>query len=784
MYTDARNKRLHLYGAAQVTYGDIDMKADYILIDYGKRELLATYTLDSLGRRVGEPLFVEDGDTVRAGSIRYNFDSKKGLIEDVIVKQEEYYLSMEHAKRQPNEEIHFTHGKFTTCNLKEPHYHFFLSKAVLVPEKRIVSGPMNLWVMGVPTPLGLPFALIPQKKKEDQNPAGFIMPQYSIVSAYGMGFTDLGYYKPINERLQTTLYGTLYSRGSFGVKNRTEYNFRYKSNGYAEAGYSSFRYGWPDSSSLNAITLDWVHNQDPKANPFWTFGANIHFSSNSSNKQTLYVQNPNYFNNTLNSDVRFGRRFAKAPLSADAKLSMRQNSSTKQIDLTSPLVNFQTTSRIFPFKEVNKIFGFTYASELQNRSTFKDRYLKNGDFDSIGMQYRSGVNHRFGLSGTVSLLGGTVRLTPSVNYAQYFNFQSIQKSVTANGSLIVDTMNTAGFTHSFSSSAALTSTLYSYYRFIGKRQTLLRHVMTPTVSFVYSPNMQWGNRVYQDTSGKVIQYNMYERSIYSQGLGANSGRIALGLNNTFELKQKSDKDTITGFKKTRLIDNFFLNTDYDIFKDSMRWSDLSMNLVINPVPMFNMTLNATHSWYAWNNTTGERLSTYAIKNGQGLGRITNSSLTTTFSLTDKKYRDDLQSRTSQMMNTWNPQYQTWLTSPYQMVYFDIPWKVSFTHSLNFSLNNDTASYASRKYVPTNTLNASGYFSITENWKVTSTVLLDIENAKISNLNFTLNRNLHCWNVAINWTPIGTNQNFSVTLRGNAAALQNANFTIRKPPIVL
>ena len=308
--------------------------------------------------------------------------------------------------------------------------------------------------------------------------------------------------------------------------------------------------------------------------------------------------------------------------------------------------------------------------------------------------------------------------------------------------------------------------------------------MTPTVSFVYSPNMQWGNRVYQDTSGKVIQYNIYERSIYSQGLGVNSGRIAFGLNNTFELKQKNDKDTVTGFRKTRLIDNFFLNTDYDIFKDSMRWSDLSMNLVINPVPMFNMTLNATHSWYAWNDTTGEQRSTYAIKSGQGLGRITNSSLTTTFSLTSKKYRDDLQARTSQMMNTWNPQYQTWLTSPYQMVYFDIPWKVSFTHSLNFSLNSDTASFASRRYVPTNTLNASGYFSITENWKVTSTVLLDIENATISNLNFTLNRNLHCWNVAINWTPVGTNQNFSVTLRGNAAALQNANFTIRKPPIVL
>ena len=782
--TDLKNKQLHLYGNAQLIYDELDMKADYIVVDYGKNEVVATYTLDSLGRKVGIPVFIQDGDSITADKIRYNYEKKKGFIEEVTIKQEEYYLSMEIAKRQPNEEIHFIHGKFTSCNLKDPHYHFFLSKAVLVPEKRIASGPMNLWVMGVPTPLGLPFAIIPQKKKEDTNPAGFIMPQYSIVSAYGMGFQDLGYYKPINDHFQTFFYGTLFSRGSFGFKNHTDYSYKYKSSGNFELGYSEFRFGWPDTIPTRGSTVKWTHTQDAKANPFWTFGANINFNSNSTNKQTLNVQNTQYFENTLNSDIRVGRKFAKAPISIDAKMYMRQNSSAKQIDLTSPVLNLQTTSRIYPFKRVNKVVGFTYNSEFQNRSSFKDTYLKNRDFDSIGQNYRSGANQKFNLQSTFSLLKGAIRFTPSVNYNQYYNFQSVSKYVNANDSLIIDSLNVGGFTHSFSSSASVTSNFYSYYRFIGKKQTILRHIMTPTITYTYAPNIQLGNKKYADNDGNLHEYNIYERSIYAQTIGYSSGRIGIGVNNSFELKRKSDKDTVTGFAKTKIIDNLFLSTDYDIFKDSMNWTDLTMRMVINPIEKFNITANANFSWYAWNDTTGILTGKYAHEVGQGLGRFTSISTTTQFTLTSKKYQDLLQSRNSEMRNVWNPQYQNWMINPNEVVYFDIPWKLSFEHFIGLSLNSGDTSYMRKMYTPKQTLRFDGDFSITENWKITSTVLYDVTNKTLSNLRLTMARNLHCWNVSFNWIPIGTNQSFFVTLRGNAAALQNANFTLRKPPIVL
>ncbi len=243
-----------------------------------------------------------------------------------------------------------------------------------------------------------------------------------------------------------------------------------------------------------------------------------------------------------------------------------------------------------------------------------------------------------------------------MNYTQFYNFQSIRKKVdTITNQAIVDSINSGGFSHSINASASLTTTLYSYYKFIGKRNTLLRHVLTPTISFNYTPAIQTSILSYSDTLGKIIEYSPFERSIYQESLTKSSGRIAFGVNNSFELKQKSEKDTVTGFKKTRLIDNFLLNTDYDIFKDSMNWSDLNIRLVINPIQTFSVTINAIHSWYSWNETTGEQLSTYAVKNGQGLGRIRTSSVATSWVITTKKNREMVQQQQIEMAKIWNPQ---------------------------------------------------------------------------------------------------------------------------------
>ena len=234
IYTDLKNKQIHLFNEAQVDNGEVKLKAGYILIDLNKSEIYARYSYDEDSNRVQLPEFSDGTDVINAAAIRFNTDTKKGYIEEVAIKQDENYLYMEIAKRHADEQIHFLKGRFTTCNLEEPHYHFQLSRAILVPDKRIVSGPMNLWIKGVPTPLGLPFIVIPQA--EDRT-SGVIFPQIVPTSQYGFGLQDLGYYIPVNDRFQTTIYGSIYSRGTWGLRNLSEYAKRYKYRGNLDLGF-------------------------------------------------------------------------------------------------------------------------------------------------------------------------------------------------------------------------------------------------------------------------------------------------------------------------------------------------------------------------------------------------------------------------------------------------------------------------------------------------------------------------------------------------------------------
>ena len=349
IYTDLKKKQVHLYGDAKVDNGEIKMNAGYILIDLNKNEVLAKYAYDADSNKVEFPIFSDGSDEIKASTIRYNFNTEKGFIEEVAIVQDEMHLYMQVAKRHANEEIHFKKGRFTTCDLPEPHYHFQLSKAVLIPDKRIVSGPMNLWIGGVPTPLGLPFAVIPQAEEKSK---GLIFPQFVPISQYGFGIQDLGYYIPINDNLQTTFYGSLYSRGSWGLRNVTDYSKRYGYRGSVNAGFQQFKSGFPENTNDNKFSLRWNHTKDAKSSPFWGFSASVNYISDNKPQNNLDPINPEYFNNSFNSDINLSRRFPNIPiLSAGAKIRLRQNSISENVSLTSPVLNVNV-NRFYPLKKL------------------------------------------------------------------------------------------------------------------------------------------------------------------------------------------------------------------------------------------------------------------------------------------------------------------------------------------------------------------------------------------------------------------------------------------------
>lgn len=790
VYIDAKSKKVYLFGNAILNNAGLKISANYMELDMENKIVYATHGYDKDSNRIGMPKFESDAESFTAASLRYNMETKKGYIEEVRVKQDEIYLDMAVSKRQSNGEIHFRQGKFTTCDQLEPHYHFQLSRAVMIPNKRIVSGPMNLYIKGIPTPLGLPFAIIPQQQKRKH---GIIFPRIAPSSQWGFGVQDFGYYIPINEKIQTTFFANLFSRGSWGLSNKTDYFVKYKNQGDFEIGFQQFITNFPDRTKNNKATVRWNHKSLAPRNPLWTFNSAVNFISDNQSKNNLNPLNQEYFNNSYNSDININRAFPGKPYTAGMKLSMRQNSISKKVALTSPVANFNV-ARFFPLKALKsksntastwyEKIGMTYNAELQNRSEFADSLLKQNYLSRIPDQFLNGISQTSTIQTTFQLLKGVLKFTPSANYANRINFQGITKALTPSvlnptvDSLIVVKNDRTNINHDFSFNAQFTTMVYAYYRFIGKKKSLLRHVLTPSAGFNYRPAFTKNFKQVTLPSGLLQTYNVSEQSIYASNSIRSNALLNFGINNTFELKQTSIKDS-TGFKKTRLVDAFSLSSSYDFLADSLNLAPITLSLRINPIAPINIVLGGSYSLQNWNDSTGGFMEEYALASRSVLGRMLSTDISTTFTITSKESREKM--KETNTSNLWNSDYQYFVTHPYELISFQIPWKINLSHIIGFTANTNRTIFNPSSQLLNHTIAANADVSFTKRWKLAVATNFDINSLKITNTRFTLLRDMHCWQLAFYWTPIGQNQSFLLSLNASASMLRDAKLDLRKPP---
>ena len=788
-YYDVKSKKAYLFGGAYVETLTSKLTAGAIILDFERHEVEASYIMNIDSVPIEFPVFVESGETMMCNRMRMNTETKKVYIESLEVKQDELFFSMGVAKRYPSDQIHLKKGVLTTCDQEEPHYHFLLSKGVVVPEKRIVAGPMNLWISGIPTPIGLPFAFIPQQKERTK---GLLFPEFVPSSSYGFGIQNLGYFIPINDHLQTSIYANLYSRGSWGLRNELDYSKRYGYSGRVGVGFQQFNNGFPNYSKNNKFTFTWAHNKQQKSNPFWNFTSNVNFISDNTAKNNPDPINPDYFNNSFNSDINLNRFFPGKPLTMGAKISMRQNSLAKNMALVSPIINVNMT-RVFPFKKLIPIpkselgraiqrIGLTYNFETQNKSIFGDSLISPLDFTRIGQSFFNGVNQGFGLQTTFGFFKNAVKINPNLSFGNKINFQQIEKNYDAvSNKTIIDTLRKTALATEFNFSINATTVVYSYYKFIGKKRPVLRHLMTPSIGYRYVPKLNQLITANVGPNQTSVSYSPFERSIYSVGNTQASSYLNFGVNNSFELKTKSDKDTLTGFRKTRIIDQFSINGNMDFLKDSMKLSDLSLNLRISPFKWVNFVTNSTYSLYGWNDSTGRAIDKYAWETNQELGRFLNVGLNTTFTITSKKSSELIEQKKEEIKEQWNADYAYYALHPEQAIYFDIPWKINVAHVFSVVTNTNKTIDNSATWTAVQTLALNGDLTFTKRWNLSGNVNLDAKSMQITNMNLALNRNMHCWALSFYWTPIGGNKSFLLSIRNTSSLFRDAKIDVRKPP---
>lgn len=781
LLNDMRNRKAFLYGNAVVKYEDMTINAAFIEVDLDKKEVYAYGRTDG-DSIVGKPEFNQGDETFVADTIRYNFNSKKGIIKNVTTEYDGAYLIGGKTKLHENKHVHMTHGKFTTCDLPDPHFYFNLSKAIVIPDDKIISGPANLVIEDIPTPIGIPFGFFPNKKG---GTSGILIPEFGDEENRGFFLRNGGYYWAINDYVDLSLLGDIYSKGSWGAGMIMNYKLRYKFNGSLSFKYNRNIFGYrglSNFSASNQYALRWKFTQDSKANPNSTFSADVNMSSTDYDKYNSYNVN-NYMTSTKQSSVSYSYVFPNTPLSMSVALKHSQNSNTGSIDLTLPEFAFNM-SRIYPFKRKKSVgksrfyekISIAYTMNATNKIRTNDADFFNIPYDSI----TNGIVHRIPINASFKLFKYTT-LTPSFNYNERWYFKRFTKQWNQSENLLeTDYASTFARVWDYNASLSWSTTIYGMFNFRKGKVKALRHVFSPSVSFNYVPDFgkekykYYGsyNRVmYNNSTGQYDTvsnlYSMFEGLPYGTPNKGGSGSVNITLGNNLEMKLRNLKDTTKDNTKIKLLESFNISTNYNIFADSLRWAPISITGRTR-IKVVDISFNTSLDPYAIAQNeygTYQRINKALVKDNGHLVRMTIGYITAGFSL-NSKARDKKIEEAQQSM------YDIIYGYPNSYVDFNVPWNLRVSYTFRYTKPYDEAKI-------TQTLNFSGELNITKKWKVSVATGYDFEAKKMSPTTIDIYRDLHCWEMSLHVVPFGQHKSYAFQINVKASMLQDLKLNKRR-----
>ena len=759
-----------LYGKAEVYYGEVNLKAGEIAIDQQNNKVEAKGVTDSTGKKVDNPDFSDGAQNFKAKHIIYNTKTKKGKIKEVTTVDGESYLRGESVKKDSNNVSYMQHGSYTTCNLEHPHYYFALSKLKVIPDDKIVTGPANLIVADVPTPLALPFGFFPNRKGQAN---GILLPTYGQANNYGFFLKDGGYYLGINEHFDVMIRGDIYTRGSWALRTQSQYAQKYRYNGNFNLSYAVFKLGeqgFPNFQKRRDFFVRWNHAQDPKANPGSRFSADVNFGTSSFNQ--LNATNANdILSNTFQSSIQYNKTFAKSNLTLSARQS--QNTNTRKFDISAPELTF-AVNRFYPFKRKNPVgaarwyedIGLTYTNSTRAQLSTIDSLLYKGDVD-WRRQVSKGTNHIIPITSAIKLFK-YFTLSPTATYTESWYLQSVRKSFDSESNAIVtDTINKFARARDLTMNASLRTIVYGMYQFKSGPVKALRHVITPNVGFTYNPGISGFSTVKNEVTGNTTNYSRFEGAMFGAPTIVKTGFVNMGLVNNLEMKVRSSSDTISGFKKIKIFENLSIDSRYDVLADSFQLSPFTMNLRTMPFENININMNAVADPYALSDVSGRRVNDFVANNGSQLARLTSMNIAVGVNLQSKQAKPKTDSKTGN-----KEELDEINRNRYQYVDFNIPWTLNVSY--NFIYNKPAFTENIQQ-----TLSFNGDINVTENWKVGMNSGFDLKQMKFTYTSMNIYRNLHCWEIRLNMVPFGFRKSYSLDINVKSSILQDLKLSRKR-----
>jgi hypothetical protein len=803
VYNDLKTGISYRVGNARVTYGDFELDAEFIRIDRKKKLIFASGMRDrKTGRYIGRPISKQGKDEpIVSDSLLFNYETKKGHIWNISTQQDGNYISKGQAKKLNEEEVALANVIFSACDKptrgEDPDYGIVITKGI-AEQKRIISGPAYLMIEGVPLPIGVPFGFFP---KTNTRTSGILLPTFGEDATLGFFLRDFGYYIGLSDYADLTNTGTYYSNGSYEVSSALDYMKRYKYNGNLVLSYGSHNYTLPGDPPARDFHINWQHSQNPAASPGSTFSASVNAGTSSfyrNNPATTGYNMQALTQNLLRSSIAYSKTWAGSPFNLTTSLSHSQDLTQKTVSLELPNVNFSMTS-INPFDSKDRVdeqkwyqkITMAYTMQATNRLTNvpESELFKN---ETLTKRMQNGIQHQIPVGINFNLFR-YFQINGSMNYQDRWYFQSIRQRFARADSLVTDTV--PGFTRvgNYNLSAGMSTKIYGVVYFKNSKITAIRHVMTPTIGFNYTPDYSGLTRPYNRlaVSNATVpypvvyqRYSIYQSSIFGGPQGGKQAGISIGLDNNLEAKLRPrSTDTVQQARKIQLLQSLSFNTFYNFAADSFKLSPIGIS---GHVGLFkdkmNVSFNGTLDPYVtkvYDSIANGQIqpyrrliNRYSWQDGK-FPKLVSFSFSVSGSLNPAAFHPSENNNNAvanglTLANATPQQRQSLAllnSDPSAYMDFNIPWNLVVNY--NFSYTN---SYVSSQR--TNTIMLSGDLSITKAWKIQFNTNYDFAAGQLSSAtSFAIYRDLHCWDLSIQWVPFGYFKSYNVTLRVKSAILQ-------------
>ncbi len=769
-----RTRFMNLYGEGQTNYQQMALKAERIDVNWDTATLIAAGVQDTVKADsvVGKPIIRDAGEEYRGDTVAYHFRTRKGRITLGETEIEEGYYTGESIKKVDVNVLYVADGRYTTCDLEHPHFYFTSPRMKLFVRDKVVVEPVYFYVADVPV-FALPFGVFPSR---GGRASGIIAPAFGEDGRTGSYLSHLGYYWAISDYVDFATAFDLTTRGGWANRSRFNYGLRYDFTGAFDGEYRRViigESGDPDYRSTDAYDLSLRHNQviDPSSR----IDVNFRFSSGNFGDYSRSIQD--ILAQNIFSAASYTKTWDRSNRSLAVSITRDQSLTNGDVREVLPSLSF-SQSQIFPFRprtrsrgynaggEVDRpwieMLGMNYGASFLNQrtkiSTPLDSLYRNGFYAPV-TEFRKGTSQSLtqNLGFSISPKVGFVTVTPALSFSDSRAWQTDRVPFRD------ATDSTLGIRDDYRQNIRgnVSTGVSASTRFYGLAQPgvlgvqALRHTVNPTLGLTY------------------------HKQVYGQNMAKYQMLGSFSVANNFEMKY-NPADTGEA-RKVQLL-NLGLGVSYDFARDSLRFSEVGINLRTDIGPLLSISGGASYNLYQFDPVARTRVNRFLLSEEGRFGDLTSVSLSLSTSFRGEKKkpenanRDLPQDVLDEQKKVEGPPPAAPPRPSYQTIYdredadFSIPWNITLSYTFSQSRQNPQFTFR------TSSANASLSFNLTDQWQVGTSGSYDFVNKEHFVPSVDVTRDLHCWTMKFAWYPMGVREGYRLELRVKAPQLQDIKVT--------